>query len=174
MKNRSSISALPEFKPTHNDSLTAVEVEVINFFVHAAQGFGLPKSIGEIYGLLFCAPEPLAFDDIVSKLKISKGSASQGLRFLRNVNAVKTLYMAGDRRDHYEAEIVLSNLASGFLREKIKPHLESGEARLAVVRELVQKDKGKENHIIKQRVNRLIGWNRKAKKILPTILRLVG
>jgi hypothetical protein len=51
--------------------------------------FGVPKSVGQIYGLLYASPEPLSFSDIVERLEISKGSASQGLQFLRSLGAIK-------------------------------------------------------------------------------------
>ena len=53
------------------------------------QVFGVPKSVGQIYGLLYASPEPLSFSDIVERLEISKGSASQGLQLLRSLGAIK-------------------------------------------------------------------------------------
>ena len=50
---------------------------------------GLPKSIGEIYGLLYVTQEALSLDDLVSRLGISKGSTSQGLKMLRKLGAVR-------------------------------------------------------------------------------------
>ena len=63
--------------------------ECVAFFAEAVQIFGLvPKSVGQIYGLLFASPEPLSFSDIVERLDISKGSASQGLQLLRALGAI--------------------------------------------------------------------------------------
>ena len=39
------------------------ESAVIDLFLNAANSFGLPKSYGQIYGLLFCRDEPLAMDE---------------------------------------------------------------------------------------------------------------
>ena len=58
------------------------------FFSEVVQVFGVPKSVGQIYGLLYATPEPLSFSDIVDRLDISKGSASQGLQLLRSLGAV--------------------------------------------------------------------------------------
>ena len=62
---------------------------MIDVFVRAAGLIGLPRSIGEIYGLLFCSPKALSFDELVERLQISKGSVSQGLKVLRQLGAVK-------------------------------------------------------------------------------------
>jgi len=66
------------FESGGSQPLAPVELEVIQIFVQIAQVLGLPKSVGEIYGLLFCAMEPLNFDEIMRRLTISKGSTGQG------------------------------------------------------------------------------------------------
>src|SRR5690606_34341859 len=99
-------------------------------FVRAAQMIGVPKSVGEIYGLLYLSEKPLSMDQIVERLKISVGSASQGLRQLRGFRAVKTVYVPGERKDFYRAETEIRKLVSGFVSEEIRPHLESGGERI--------------------------------------------
>ena len=75
------------------------ESAVIDLFLNAANSFGLPKSYGQIYGLLFCRDQPLAMDEVVDLLQISKGSASQGLRALRQLGAVSSTFAPGDRKE---------------------------------------------------------------------------
>src|SRR6266568_2933801 len=110
--------------------LSPLETEIIDLFVQLSRLLGQPRSLAELYGLLFISARPLAMDDLIERLRLSKGSASQGLKFLRNVGAVKTVYVPGDRRVHYEAVAELRNLLTRFLRDQIVPHLESGQARL--------------------------------------------
>ena len=57
-----------------SETLSQLEAEVIEIFVRAAQLIGLPKSYGEIYGLLFLSAEPLSMDQIMRRLSISLGS----------------------------------------------------------------------------------------------------
>jgi DNA-binding transcriptional regulator GbsR (MarR family) len=76
-------------------------------------------------------------DDLMERLKMSKGSASQGLKLLRSFGAVKTVYAAGDRRDHYVAEMDLSQFASSFIKAELQPHLDSGLRRLDRMEQLV-------------------------------------
>ena len=71
------------------NGLTSIEMDVIGVFVNAVKLLGMPRSVGEIYGLLFITPEPLPLDALVVRLGISKGSASQGLKVLRGLGAVK-------------------------------------------------------------------------------------
>jgi len=155
------------------DGLLEAERAIINIFVDAAQALGLPKSVGEIYGLLSCSQEPLAIDDIRAKLRISKGSTSQGLRFLRNIRAVKTLYVVGDRRDNFVAERSLRRLLAGFLRERVVPPLENGEERLKSIEALLAENSGEKKSILDEEVHRLRTWNRKSKQLLPVLLKFI-
>ena len=41
------------------DILDEWEIAVIDLFLNAANSFGLPKSYGQIYGLLFCRDQSL-------------------------------------------------------------------------------------------------------------------
>src|SRR5882757_6184898 len=83
--------------------LNALETEVIDLFVQLSRLVGQPRSLAEIYGLLFISSRPLTMDDIIARLGLSKGSASQGLKFLNRLGAARPIYVAGDRRTHYEA-----------------------------------------------------------------------
>ena len=77
------------------------ESAVIDLFLNAANSFGLPKSYGQIYGLLFCRDKPLAMDEIMALLQISKGSASQGLRALRQLGAVSSTFQQATARSAF-------------------------------------------------------------------------
>lgn len=69
--------------------LSAFEAEVVAVFADLVVLLGLPKSMGEIYGLVFASAEPPSFGDIEQKLGLSKGSVSQGLRSLRELGAIR-------------------------------------------------------------------------------------
>lgn len=146
-------------------TLTPVEIGVIDLFVNAVKMLGMPKSVGEIYGLLFISPDPIPLDALVARLHISKGSASQGLKVLRAFGAVRQVYVGGDRRDHYAAETELKKLAAGFVREEIRPHLESGGQRLALLLSLVG-DNG-DSDFYKLRLAKLAQWHARSQKIMP-------
>ena len=92
---------------------------------------GLPRSVGEIYGVLYFAESPLSIDEISSRLKISMGSTSQGLKTLRSLKAIRTSYVQGDRKDYYIAETEFRRLFSNFIKEDILPHLDSATDRIS-------------------------------------------
>ena len=151
------------------------EEAVIDLFLNAANSFGLPKSYGQIYGLLFCRDQALALDDVMELLKISKGSASQGLRALRQLGAVSSIFEPGDRKERFVAEIRLRKLVGGFLREQADPHLDKGVGRLKQIETLLGNlddsdslQRGVRRHEI------LSGWHRQMSRLLPWVKMIVG
>lgn len=104
------------------------------------QLLGLPRSTGQIYGLLYLSPRPLSLDDLCELLSISKGSASTGTRHLSSWGAIKQIWVPGDRRDHFEAVGDLSQLIRASYSEFVKPRLNSSEKRLASIFAELEKD----------------------------------
>lgn len=154
--------------------LEALELEVLEFFVRGAQLIGLPRSIGEIYGLLYMSPEPLSMDQIVERLKISVGSASQGLRQLRGFRAVRTVYVPGQRKDHYVAEQEIRKVIAGFMNEEIRPHIESGRDRLDRMESLLSSLNGSADTAhYTSRIQKLDRLHSLARKLLPALQRFV-
>jgi DNA-binding transcriptional regulator GbsR (MarR family) len=164
--------------PAGKGRLSPVEVEFVDLFVGLARSVKAPKSLGEIYALLYASPEPLTFDTIVRRLSISRGSASQGLRLLRSFGAVKATYMAGDRRDHFVPETELRKLVSGFLRERIAPALEGGGERLERLTAALDAvpaaaRRSAENEFLRHRAERLHAWQRIARESLPALVKML-
>ena len=157
------------------NSLDEWETAVIDLFLNAANSFGLPKSYGQIYGLLFCRDEPLAMDEVMDLLHISKGSASQGLRALRQLGAVSSSFAPGDRKERFAAEIRLRKLVSGFLREQADPHLDKGVSRLKQIEELLNNSSSRGSHSRGARRHEILsGWHRQMSRLLPWVKMIVG
>ena len=155
-------------------TLNALEVEIIDFFVQMSRVLGQPRSFAEIYGLLFISGRPLAMDDLVERLQLSKGSASQGLKFLRNIGAVKMVYVAGDRRVNYEAVAELRKLVARFLRDQIVPELDSGRARLERIAGIVRQMPVEDRARVSGRVKMLQSWEKRGKRFLPMVVKIMG
>ena len=154
--------------------LTSLETEVIGLFVHLARLLNIPKSVAEIYGLLFIAPEPLAMEDIIGRLNLSKGSASQGLKLLRGLGAVQVVYVGGKRNDHYEAETELRKLVNGFLKDKLEPHFHTGGERLSRIETLAKEAVSTNGDIVLARLEKLKSWEQTGREFLPMALKCLG
>jgi HTH-type transcriptional regulator, glycine betaine synthesis regulator len=145
---------------------------VIDLFVRLAGLIGVPRSVGELYGYLYLSPQPQPMDALSRRLDLSKGATSQGLKFLRSVGAVRVVYVPGDRRDHFTAEVELRKLAEGFLREQVLPHVHSGRERLAQLGKTVNTLPEEERDWYAERMHRLTHWQQRADRFLPLLVRL--
>lgn len=154
--------------------LSNLEAEMIGLFVEFARVLGLPRSLAEIYGLLFISVAPLPMDELIARLALSKGSASQGLRFLRNAGAVRMIYVPGDRRVHYEAVAQLRQLGTRYLRDQILPHLDAGLSRLDQIGQMVKQLPPDQRARLSPRVTMLHSWEKKTRRVLPLVLKLLG
>jgi len=169
-----------ENKQLEMNGVDALQAEVIAVFEDAARMLGLPKSLGGIYGLLFISKEPLSLDDVVARLNVSKGSASQGLRFLRNLGAVRPVPRDGERREYFTAEVELKQLVAGFIKFELEPQIRSGldKSRKADDRLKAMQDMGEIEgdlaEYLGERVYKLNQWHQRASWVLPFIARFLG
>jgi len=160
--------------PIPTGPLSDLEREVLDWFVDFTALLGVPGSVGHIFGLLYLAGRPLPFENFVERLGISKGSVSQGLHFLRNLEAVRVVAVPGDRREFYEAEISPTRLVAGFLQKKVQPRLKASAERLARLEKSLEAPGGETiEPQLAERVRRLHIWNQRARQFLPVVSGLV-
>ena len=151
------------------------EVAMIDIFVRGAGLFGQARSIGEIYGILYCRPVPLTFDEIASGLGISRGSVSQGLKTLRQLGAVKLQYQPGERKDYYQPELSIERLVRGFISDQFRPQLEEGSLRLQQVEAQIEQvsDPAHRQHAI-ARLKTLQSWQHRTQQLIPLAFAILG
>ena len=91
--------------------------------------WGVPRSMAEIHALLFIAGEPLAADEIMERLGVSRGNVSMTLRSLVEWGIGSRSHRREDRRDRFAAEQDVWKLLITVLRvrkrREIDPLLES-------------------------------------------------
>lgn len=163
----------PSEQPDTED--ISVEQRLISFFKDGAKIVGLPASVGEIFGLLFASPKPLTMADLVTRLNISKGSASQGLKMLRTLGAVRDVEYDNDRKGYFEADIELKKLVGGFIREQVRPHISSGTDKLAQLeQELDTINDAELREFYENRIKIIKRWSGKANLFLPLLQKFFG
>jgi DNA-binding transcriptional regulator GbsR (MarR family) len=112
-------------------------------------------------------------DTLMERLNMSKGAASQGLKLLRSFGAVRTTYVAGDRRDHFLADFDLSHFATGFIKGELQPHLDSGLLRMQRLEQLIAESPAESREVAENRLARLRHWHEKGQAMLPWILKFL-
>ena len=148
----------------------AFEEECTLFLVEIVQLFGIPKSVGQIYGLLCASPEPLGFRAIIERLEISKGSVSQGLLLLRALGAINEaeLKEGNNRGVLYEPELSLRQLVTGILRERIAPSASAGADHLKHLKQLAGQSPAHAAFYL-DRVSQLTTWSKRFATVLPLL-----
>ncbi len=146
----------------------------MQLFVQLSRALGQPHSVAEIYGLLFVSPRPLNQEDLIARINLSKGSASQGIRYLLALGAARTVTVTGDRRVHYEAVAELRKLASQFLERQVFSYFEDSGERLDRLEVGATKLSGEQREFALGRVRMLRSWRKQAKSVIPILAMLLG
>ena len=63
--------------------------------------WGINRTVGQIYALIFLSPHALNADDIAEALEFSRSNVSMGLKELQSWRLVKLLHHPGDRREYF-------------------------------------------------------------------------
>ena len=93
--------------------------------------FGLNNIMAQIYAILYLSDKPLSLNDMVERLKISKGSASTNIRALERYGAVRQVWVKGSRKDYYEAECNIEKVILDRIRSM-------AEGRLSEVDDMIK------------------------------------
>jgi DNA-binding transcriptional regulator GbsR (MarR family) len=65
--------------------------------------WGINRTVGQIYALLFLSDRPLNAEEISDSLGISRSNVSMSLKELEGWRLVRKRHLPGDRRDYIEA-----------------------------------------------------------------------
>jgi DNA-binding transcriptional regulator GbsR (MarR family) len=79
---------------------------VQNFVLHFGEmgsRWGINRTVGQIYALLFVTRAPLNADDIAEALEFSRSNVSMGLKELQSWRLVRLKHQPNDRREYFEA-----------------------------------------------------------------------
>jgi DNA-binding transcriptional regulator GbsR (MarR family) len=89
--------------------------------------WGINRTVGQIYALLYVSPSPLCAEDIVDALGISRSNVSMSLRELQAWNLVLLRHKPDDRRDFFttpdDVWQILRTLAEERKKREVDPTL---------------------------------------------------
>src|SRR6187401_2630296 len=89
--------------PVPTRPLDRVEQEFVDLWRTMSSLWGISPTMAEIHGLLYITGAALSMDDIMERLKISRGNVSMNLSKLVEWGLVRRVHKRGDRRDYYES-----------------------------------------------------------------------
>src|SRR3954452_16409610 len=83
--------------------LEEVEEDFVGLWRRMSALWGISPTMAEIHGLLYITGAALSMDDIMARLRISRGNVSMNLSKLAEWGLVRRVHKRGDRRDYYES-----------------------------------------------------------------------
>ena len=133
-----------------------------------AEVLSVPRSIAEIYGLLYVSTQPLRFSEIEQRLSLSKGSVSEGLRFLKDHGMVMAERIKGNRGETWSVTPSLAAALVDLLRRRLQPALEQTTGDLRALQE--EAESVELSPDVRERLVKLSRWNARALDLLPVLL----
>lgn len=83
--------------------VTPLQQRFILHFGEMGSRWGINRTVGQIYALLYVSEDPLNADQIVTALGVSRSNVSMGLKELSSWRLVHAQHLPDDRREYYHA-----------------------------------------------------------------------
>ena len=109
--------------------------------------WGINRTMAQVHAILLISPKPLCTEDIMEELNISRGNTNMNVRDLMNWELVYKKLIPGDRKEYFEAEKDIWEVARRIIRERKKREV---EPVVKVLAQLKQIDGNNENSDIKE------------------------
>jgi DNA-binding transcriptional regulator GbsR (MarR family) len=139
--------------------------------------WGFKRNMGRIWSVLFLSPEPLSAEDLRQALKLSSGAVSMTLNELSRWGVVRKVWVQGERKDFYAAEVQLWRMISRVFSEREKTEIlmaiEAFEEALADVSKLRHSTDPKTRaraELQYERIKQLLELARLGKTLIETLL----
>ena len=89
--------------------------------------WGINRTVGQIYALLYVSAKPLNADEVGEALNFSRSNVSMGLKELQSWNLVRLMHQPNDRREYFQAPedvwAIFRTLAAERRKREIDPTL---------------------------------------------------
>ncbi|CCJ51433.1 GbsR/MarR family transcriptional regulator [Bordetella parapertussis] len=137
--------------------------------------WGVNRTVGQIYALLFLSPKALHADDIAKALGFSRSNVSMGLKELQSWRLVKLMHQVGDRRDYFETPKDVWEIFRILMEEKRKREIDS---TLTLLRDtLLERPADEAQAYAQQRMHEMLelielstGWFDEVQRLPPETL----
>ncbi|GJD47318.1 hypothetical protein OPKNFCMD_0024 [Methylobacterium crusticola] len=99
--------------------------------------WGINRTVGQIYALLFVSDRALNADEIVERLGLSRSNVSMGLKELQAWNLVRLQHVPGDRRDYFSTPDDIWQIVRTLVEERKKREV---DPTLTMLREILMQE----------------------------------
>ena len=162
------------------DHLPPLSRQFVAHFGEMGSRWGINRTVGQIYALLFISQRALNADEIAENLEFSRSNVSMGLKELQSWRLVRMKHQPGDRREYFEAPAdvweIFRVLAEERRRREIEPTLSM--LRMALLEQPASEAERHAQERMRQMyelIDRLMTWFDDVQKLAPeTAMQLMG
>jgi DNA-binding transcriptional regulator GbsR (MarR family) len=116
--------------------------------------WGVNRTVGQIYALVFLSPRPLNADEISETLGFSRSNVSVGIHELQSWRLVRMVHQIGDRRDYFESLKDVWEIFRVLVEEKRKREI---DPTLTLLRgSLLEKPSNADEAYAQQRITEML------------------
>jgi len=142
--------------------------------------WGINRTVGQIYALIFISERALNADEIAELLEFSRSNVSMGLKELQAWRLVHLRHQPGDRREYFEAPSDVWEIFRVLAEERRRREI---EPTLAMLRNaMLEEPSSDEERHAQQRmremhdlIDRLMKWFDEVQRLAPeTAMQLMG
>lgn len=126
-------------KSDHSELPAALEQFVLRWG-DMGGSWGVNRSVAQIHALLYVSDRPLAAEDIADTLGLARSNVSNSIRELLSWKLIRRTPVRGDRRDHYEAELDLWQMAARIAQGRKEREIDPAVAALRHVLAVAEDD----------------------------------
>jgi DNA-binding transcriptional regulator GbsR (MarR family) len=162
---------------TEERTLWASEAAVSDVVGRLIEFWGFKRNMGRIWAVLYLSPEPLSAEDLRQALSLSSGAVSMTLSELSRWGVVRKVWVQGERKDFFAAEVQLWRMISRVFSEREKSEIvtaiEAFEHALSEVAKLRHSSDPKTKaraELQHERIEQLLTLAKLGKTLIETLL----
>ena len=154
--------------------------QFVSHFGEMGSRWGINRTVGQIYALIFISQRALNADEIAETLEFSRSNVSTGLKELQSWRLVRLKHLPGDRREYFEAPADVWEIFRVLAEERRRREIEPTLSMLRMA--LLESPTGAEERHAQERmrqmhelIDRLMTWFDDVQKLAPeTAMQLMG
>lgn len=154
--------------------------QFVSHFGEMGSRWGINRTVGQIYALIFISQRALNADEIAETLEFSRSNVSMGLKELQSWRLVRLKHLPGDRREYFDAPAdvweIFRVLAEERRRREIEPTLSMLRmALLEAPTSAAERHAQERMRQMHELIDRLMTWFDDVQKLAPeTAMQLMG
>ena len=157
--------------------LSASEIAVSDIIGRLIEFWGFKRNMGRVWSVLYLSPDPLSAEDLRQLLRLSSGAVSMTLSELARWGVVRKVWVQGERKDFFVAEVQLWKMISRVFNEREKVEIvsavEAFEDALRALDRIAQAAEGEKRaraELQKERIKRLLDLAKLGQALLDALL----